>query len=101
MAYREELEKMAEIYEGIAIFGVVPGTTSHRAGVRAGDILVMVNGRRVRKLSDYAAARKRHEMSLELVVVRRGQKVTLWTGDAAIVATPTNSAVTCPWVGQA
>ncbi len=104
MLYRENLEKMAEIYGGIAIFGVEPGTTSHRAGVRAGDILVAVNGRRVRRLADYADARRRRRETLELVVVRNGQQMTLWTGDAAQSGPEEASeetTITCPWLGVA
>jgi S1-C subfamily serine protease len=102
--YRNNLERMAQIYGGIAIFGVEPGTTSHRAGVRAGDILVAVNGRRVRRLSDYAGARQLRRETLELVVVRNGQEVTLWTGDAATsdAAVPKREDVfICRWRGAA
>jgi S1-C subfamily serine protease len=102
--YRLNLERMAKIYDGIAIFGVEPGTTSHRAGVRAGDILVAVNGRRVRRLSDYAGARQLRREMLELVVVRNGQEVTLWASDAASVSTPAraeNDIFLCRWRGAA
>ncbi|HEY6881874.1 MAG TPA: PDZ domain-containing protein [Polyangiales bacterium] len=98
---------MAEIYGGIAIFSVDKGSTTHRAGVRAGDVLVAVNGRRVRRLSDYAAARKLQKELLELVVVREGRELKLYTGH---VATPkkvedvppvTSENLTCPWRGAA
>jgi predicted metalloprotease with PDZ domain len=78
----DNLERMAEIYGGIAIFSVEPGSTTHRAGVRSGDILVAVNGRRVARLADYASARRRRNELLELVVVRSGRTLTLWAGDA-------------------
>jgi S1-C subfamily serine protease len=79
--FRENLERMAEIYGGIAIFSVTPGSTTHRAGVRAGDILVAVNGRRVSQVSDYASARSLRRQLLQLVVVRSGRELTLWAGD--------------------
>jgi S1-C subfamily serine protease len=102
--YRNNLEKMAKIYDGIAIFGVEPGTTSHRAGVRAGDILIAVNGRRVRRLADYAGARQLRRETLELLVVRNGQEVTLWACDAAVPeALPSNDndVFMCRWRGAA
>lgn len=102
--YRDNLERMAKIYDGIAIFGVEPGTTSHRAGVRAGDILIAVNGRRVRRLADYAGARQLRRESLELVVVRNGQEVTLWASDAALSDAPlqpANDVFVCRWRGAA
>jgi S1-C subfamily serine protease len=80
MTFRNNLERIAEIYGGIAIFSVDPGSATHRAGVRAGDVLVSVNGRRVRRLSEYATARGLRKDVLELVVVREGRTLTLWAG---------------------
>jgi S1-C subfamily serine protease len=108
MSFRRNLERMAEIYGGIAIFSVDKGSTTHRAGVRAGDVLIVVNGRRVRRLSEYATARKLQAELLELVVVRDGREIKLWAGHRA--AQPSTSApipendndnLTCPWRGAA
>jgi S1-C subfamily serine protease len=78
MTFRKNLERMARIYEGVAIFSVERGSTTHRAGVRAGDILVSVNGRRIRHHSEYGAARRLRKDVLELVVIRGGRTLTLW-----------------------
>jgi S1-C subfamily serine protease len=105
MNFRTNLERIAEIYGGIAIFSVDVGSTTHRAGVRAGDVLVAVNGRRVRKLVEYAAARTLRRDLLELVVVRSGREIKLWAGlthAAAPRAENDNDGnVTCPWRGAA
>jgi len=112
MNFRKKLEKMAEIYRGIAIFSVDKGSTTHRAGVRAGDVLVEVNGRRVHRLSEYASARKLHADLLELVVVRDGREIKLWAGhhpagerEREPASVGASSAVdenlTCPWRGAA
>lgn len=103
MNFRNNLERIAEIYGGIAIFSVDVGSATHKAGVRAGDVLVSVNGRRVRKLSEYAAARTLRRDVLELVVVRSGKTMTLWAG---ILPKPkaendNDGNVTCPWRGAA
>jgi S1-C subfamily serine protease len=103
MNFRTNLEQIAEIYGGIAIFSVDEGSTTHKAGVRAGDVLVSVNGRRVRKLSEYAAARTLRRGVLELQVVRGGKTITLW---ASILPKPqaendNHGNVTCPWRGAA
>ena len=100
MLFRENLERMAQIYGGIAIFSVQPGSTTHRAGVRAGDILVAVNGRRVSRVSDYASARSRRRQLLELVGVRSGRELTLWAGDAPELR-PRSPGVNCAAHGQA
>jgi S1-C subfamily serine protease len=107
MSFRSDLEKIAEIYGGIAIFSVDPGSTTHRAGVRAGDVLVSVNGRRVRRLAEYAHARKLRRDVLELVVVRAGKTLTLWAGvelKEVPPAPPENDQITpdpltCKWRG--
>jgi S1-C subfamily serine protease len=109
MTFRSNLERIAEIYGGIAIFSVDPGSTTHRAGIRAGDVLVSVNGRRVRRLSEYASARGLRKDVLELVVVRDGRTLTLWAGIHAPERAPSaadndNDAfgnVTCTWRGAA
>jgi S1-C subfamily serine protease len=103
MNFRNNLERIAEIYGGIAIFSVDVGSTTHRAGVRAGDVLVAVNGRRVRKLAEYAAARKLRRDLLELVVVRGGREIKLWAGlvPAATAENDNHGNITCPWRGAA
>lgn len=105
MTFRSNLERIAEIYGGIAIFSVDQGSSTHRAGVRAGDVLVAVNGRRVRRMSEYATARATRRDVLELVVVRGGRTITLWAGihakGAAAAANDNDGSVTCPWRGAA
>jgi S1-C subfamily serine protease len=98
--FRDNLERMAQIYGGIAIFSVEPGSTTHRAGVRSGDILVAVNGRRVERLADYASARRLRRELLELVVVREGKTLTLWAGDSTR-RKPGAIAVNCGAIGRA
>ena len=106
MSFRKNLEKMAQIYGGIAIFSVDDGSTTHRAGVRAGDVLIEVNGQRVKRLSEYAGARRMRDDLLELVVVRDGRELRLWVRHPANA--PENQAelkgeegLTCPWRGAA
>jgi S1-C subfamily serine protease len=112
MSFRHNLERMAQIYGGIAIFSVDKGSTTHRAGVRAGDILIVVNGRRVRRLAEYASARRLRDELLELVVVRDGRELKLWGGHNEPSATteekapegsppPKDESLTCPWRGAA
>jgi S1-C subfamily serine protease len=103
MNFRTNLERIAEIYGGIAIFSVDVGSTTHKAGVRAGDVLVAVNGRRVRKLAEYALARTLRRDLLELVVVRSGREIKLWAGltPTARAENDNDGNVTCPWRGAA
>ena len=107
MSFRKNLERIAEIYGGIAIFSVDDGSITQRAGVRSGDVLVEVNGRRVKKLVEYAAARKLRKDLLELVVMRDGRMLRLWAGQQGNPSAnePTREVdqenLTCPWRGAA
>lgn len=78
MLYKKNLERMAAIYGGIAVYSVLPGSPTHRAGVKAGDILMRVNGARVEDLVEYVRARRRRKDGIELEVVRAGRTRTLW-----------------------
>ena len=107
MSFRKNLERIAEIYGGIAIFSVDDGSITHRAGVRSGDVLVEVNGRRVKKLVEYAAARKLRKDLLELVVMRDGRMLRLSAGQQASASANEpiryvdQENLTCPWRGAA
>ncbi|MFT3923424.1 MAG: PDZ domain-containing protein [Myxococcales bacterium] len=96
MAFRENLERMARIYEGVAIFSVERGSTTHRAGIRAGDILMSVNGRRIRHHSEYSQARRLRAECIELVVMRQGRELRLWAAGAASSAKTEETVVEAP-----
>ena len=78
MLFRKNLEKMAAIYGGMPVYSVLPGSPTDRAGVRAGDVLLAVNGERVSDLLDYVRARRLCEDGIELLVVRAGAQHRLW-----------------------
>lgn len=71
------LERMAQLFRGLAIFSVDPGSAAERAGIRAGDVVLRLNGQRVECLHDYGAARQLRPELDDLVVVRRGREVRL------------------------
>lgn len=68
---------LGTVYAGILIVDVERGSLSHRAGVRGGDVLVTVNGQRVRCMADYALARPKYAHELVLVVIRDGVEIEL------------------------
>ena len=68
------LEELAVALEGIAILGVMPGSPAALAGVRFGDVLLEVNGARVRSWSDYIEATARDGDGMEAVVFRAGER---------------------------
>jgi S1-C subfamily serine protease len=76
----EELqpEERAELV-GLRVHGVLPGGAADLAGVRAGDLLTAVDGRRVTKLPEAIAAiqLKRPGETISLTLQRGGQRLSL------------------------
>jgi len=70
MLNMNDLAKLAEVYEGIPIWDTFPGSPSHVAGVRQGDILVEANGHAIRTLDDYFEHVSNSDSSVRLKVIR-------------------------------
>lgn len=74
MIPKRSLMKLASALDGLAIVGVLPGTAAAHAGIRYGDVLLEVNGERVRTFGDYVRAKDLRAGSLELRVFRSGEE---------------------------
>jgi S1-C subfamily serine protease len=72
MIPKSALYRLAAALEGVAIVGVLPGSPSARAGMRYGDVLLEVNGRRVKTFDDYIAARGQRTDGMDVVFFRSG-----------------------------
>ena len=77
MISRAKLEQLASILEGVPIWGCLQGSASARAGMQYGDILLRVNGQRVRSIEEYLQARKLDERAMEVRLVRGGSEQDL------------------------
>jgi S1-C subfamily serine protease len=74
---REQLERTAEIYGGVPVWGCLPGSPAERAGLRGGDILLAVNGRPTSSLGDFLTAREWQDDEMTIRIVRDGQQLDL------------------------
>lgn len=64
--------------EGLLVLGVAPGTPAARAGLVPGDVVVRIDDRPVRTVSELRAAFARaRDAALELEIVRRGETHTI------------------------
>lgn len=72
MRSRAELDHMARILQGIAVWGCLPGSPGQKAGINYGDIVLSVNGMKTSNLSQYLAARSLRRDGAEVVLFRDG-----------------------------
>ncbi|MEO8901093.1 MAG: hypothetical protein ABI488_05430 [Polyangiaceae bacterium] len=77
MIPRKQLEEIAATVQGVPVWGCLKGSPSADAGVRYGDILLVVNGVRTVNIDDYLAARKLRADGVELQILRDGHELTL------------------------
>jgi S1-C subfamily serine protease len=87
------LEELAVALEGIAILGVLPRSPAALAGVRFGDVLLEMNGARVRSWADYVRATSERRDGMEAVVFRGGASIRLKLDTHASSAPPDYLAV--------
>ena len=78
MISRKQLEEIAAAIEGIPVWGCLAGSTSAAAGVRYGDVVLGVNGRRTQTIDDYLEARALRSDGIELRLFRAGAELTLF-----------------------
>jgi S1-C subfamily serine protease len=77
MIPRKQLEEIAATVQGVPVWGCLKGSPSADAGVRYGDIVLVVNGMRTANIDDYLAARKLRKDGVELQILRDGNELTL------------------------
>jgi predicted metalloprotease with PDZ domain len=73
MLSREEVEKIAEVLDGMPVWGCIPGSPAQKAGIQYGDVLLRVNGCRVKCFKEYAAAQKLDSRKMTAQVAREDE----------------------------
>lgn len=68
----EDLETIARLLGGVPIWGVLPGSAAHRAGMRYGDIVIRVNGIETPNFAQYLRAQGGRSKHIEFEVLRHG-----------------------------
>ena len=74
MISKDSLFALAKALEGIPVLGSLGGTPAARAGIRYGDVLLSVNGRRTRTVVDYVEAKALRSDGMDIVVFRSGSE---------------------------
>lgn len=74
---KSDLDKMAEVVGGTPIYGMLPGSSGHQAGMRGGDILLSCNGMATPSAGAYVQATKLDSgPTRSLKVWRDGKELT-------------------------
>jgi S1-C subfamily serine protease len=63
-----------EVYQGLRILSLFPGSVAERAGLRHGDYVLIANGQRIASVIDFVNARNVYNDHLELTI-RRGNEI--------------------------
>jgi S1-C subfamily serine protease len=71
---KSSLFALAKALEGIPVLGALSGTPAARAGIRYGDVLLSVNGKRTRTVMDYVEAKALRDDGMDIVVFRTGEE---------------------------
>ena len=86
MMSNRALSQLARVLEGLPVLGCLDGRPAARAGIRYGDVLLAVNGRRTRSFLDYLEARDLRSEGMHVLVFRNGAhcqlELTFEPGDA-------------------
>ena len=77
MISKRALSQLARVLQGLPILGCLEGRPAARAGIRYGDVLLAVNGRRTRTFFDYVEARDLRTDGMHVVVFRDGQECAI------------------------
>jgi len=77
MIAKSTLFELARALDGLAVLGCLQGTPAALAGVRYGDILLSVNGKKTRTMSDYVEAKALRADGMNIVVFRAGEETPL------------------------
>jgi S1-C subfamily serine protease len=72
MIARSALFQLAKALDGLPVLGCLQGTPAYVAGVRYGDVLLSVNGRRTRSFGDYVEAKALRTDGMSIVIFRSG-----------------------------
>ena len=75
----EEISRMYDLPVGIYISEVIQGGAAEAAGIKKGDVLISIDGKKVSSMSDLDAVKKKHKAgdTVDVVVSREGKQVAL------------------------
>lgn len=77
MISKKTIFELATAIGGIPVLGALAGSPAAQAGIRYGDILLSVNGHRIRTVVDYVEAKALRTDGMDVLIFRDGVEQTL------------------------
>jgi S1-C subfamily serine protease len=74
MIAKNQLFELAKALDGLPVLGCLQGTPAALAGVRYGDIVLSVNGKRTRNFGEYIEAKALRKDGMAIVIFRSGEE---------------------------
>lgn len=83
--YLGTIPDYAEEVEGVALQGVREGSPAEKGGLRAGDVIVEFDGKKIRNVQEYTVvlSAAKAGVPIQIVVLRKGERVPLTVTPAA------------------
>lgn len=76
MLSAQKIQQIADLEEGIPLWGTMPESPSARAGLQYGDIILQINEHRVKNITDYVEAlNARTSPQVRVGFLRNGERL--------------------------
>jgi S1-C subfamily serine protease len=71
---KNSIFELARALGGIPVLGALAGSAAEKAGIRYGDVILSVNGRKTPTILEYVEAKALRRNGMEVVVFRAGEE---------------------------
>jgi S1-C subfamily serine protease len=74
---REDINKIARVYGGIPVLGVLKGSPADKMGIVYGDILLSVNGKKTPDMQTFLDAKELDPKQMRVILLRSGKEIEI------------------------
>jgi S1-C subfamily serine protease len=101
MISKRTIFEIAAALGGIPVLGALASSPAARAGIRYGDVVLSVNGRRTRTMVDYVDGKALRLDGMDVVIFRGGEELSIQlVYQRSSEATPDTAAILAELIGM-